>query len=151
MNKTQKSLNGSTQVPALREQDAVAIVFFDGVCGFCNHTVNFLMKRDPNHTLRFAPLQGETAEAMLRAELRNRLDTIVFLKGERTYIRSAAVVRILSTIGGVWFVAAGLLWMIPLPLRDVGYRLMSSIRYRLFGKRDACRLPLPEERGLILQ
>jgi predicted DCC family thiol-disulfide oxidoreductase YuxK len=38
----------------------------------------------------------------------------------------------------------------PRPLRDLGYDLVASNRYRIFGKLDACRLPSPEERARFL-
>ncbi|MCA9037187.1 MAG: DUF393 domain-containing protein [Planctomycetaceae bacterium] len=126
------------------------VVFFDGICGFCNRSVNFLMGIDRHNRLRFAPLQGSTASQCLPAELQQNLDTLVFLTEGRLYVRSAAVVRILCVIGGVWRVAGILLWLIPLPIRDACYRLVSRIRYRVFGKHETCRLPKPEERGLVL-
>ena len=76
------------------------IVFFDGVCGLCNYSVNWLLARDPDHRLRFAPLQGSTAERLVKSEIRNRLDTLVFVRDGRTYVRTAAVSRMLMTLGG---------------------------------------------------
>lgn len=127
-----------------------AIVFFDGVCGFCSHTVNFLMARDVRRRLRFAPLQGRTAHSLLPPEYVARLDSLVFRQGQRLSTRSAAVVRILVTVGGIWMIVGILLWLIPFPLRDLGYRGFAGIRYRLFGRHDTCRMPRPEERGLVL-
>ena len=43
-----------------------------------------------------------------------------------------------------------LLWLIPRPIRDLGYRCIASIRYKLFGKLDACRRPSPAERARFL-
>ncbi|MBL8820224.1 MAG: DUF393 domain-containing protein [Planctomyces sp.] len=126
------------------------IVFFDGVCGFCNHTVNFLLKRDKHRRLRFAPLQGETASQCVPAEIRSNLSSLVLHRDGKVYLRSAAVVRILFIIGGVWSILGALLWIIPLPLRDLGYKLFARYRYTLFGKHDACRLPTPEERTVFL-
>ena len=40
------------------------LVLFDGVCGFCDRLVGFLIERDAAERLRFAPLQGETAAAL---------------------------------------------------------------------------------------
>ena len=125
-------------------------VFFDGVCGLCNHSVNWLLARDPEHRLRFAPLQGMTAAQTLDAEIRNRLDTIVFVRDGETFTRTAAVSRILMTLGGRWRVLGGLLWIVPSPIRDLGYRIVSRLRYRLFGKHDSCRLPTPHERAVFL-
>ncbi len=141
----------SQEAPQAEPQVQDCIVFFDGICGFCNYTVNFLMARDQGQRLRFAPLQGETAAKYLPEPLRERLDTLVFCFRGRNYVRSAAIVRILWSLQGVWPLIAILLWLIPLPIRDMGYCGMSKIRYRLFGKMDACRLPRPEERGLILE
>ena len=126
------------------------IVFFDGVCGLCNHTVNWLLARDPEHRLRFAPLQGVTAGRILDQQIRNRLDTLVFVRNGMTFVRTAAVSRILMTLGSRWKLLGGLLWIIPWPVRDLGYRLVSRCRYRLFGKHDACRLPTPAERAVFL-
>lgn len=131
-------------------ENAGGVVFFDGVCGFCNHSVNFLMARDVRRRLRFAPLQGQTATKTLPADMRENLSSLIYLHHGTTYVRSAAVVRILRTLGGPWWWAGQALWLIPLPLRDLGYRLIARVRYRLFGKQETCRLPGPDERALFL-
>ena len=41
------------------------VVFYDGVCGLCDRTVRFLLRRDRRDRLRFAPLQGEVARKLL--------------------------------------------------------------------------------------
>ncbi|RLS37709.1 MAG: DUF393 domain-containing protein [Planctomycetota bacterium] len=129
---------------------ALPVVFFDGLCGLCNHSINWLLAHDPNRRLRFAPLQGTLAGKALSPQLRDRLDTLVFLRNGSIYVRTAAVSRILMTLGGPWAALGALLWIIPSPLRDLGYRIVSRLRYRLFGKHDACRLPSPAERAVFL-
>ena len=125
-------------------------LFFDGVCGLCNEAVDFLIARDPAGVLRFAPLQGETAAKALPAVDTERLKYLVLLDGAGRSIRTAAVVRALSHLGGRWRAAAWLLWAIPKPLRDAGYHLVTLVRYRVWGKKETCRLPTPEERGRFL-
>jgi predicted DCC family thiol-disulfide oxidoreductase YuxK len=129
---------------------ALPVVFFDGLCGLCNHSINWLLAHDPNRRLRFAPLQGKLAGRVVSPQLRDRLDTLVFLRNGSIYVRTAAVSRILMTLGGPWAALGALLWIIPSPLRDLGYRIVSRLRYRLFGKHDACRLPSPAERAVFL-
>lgn len=126
------------------------IVFFDGVCGFCNYSINWLLSRDPEHRLRFAPLQGATAQSQVPDDIRNRLDTLVFLREGTTYVRTAAVTRILMSLGGRWWLFGALLWIIPFPIRDFGYRIVARFRYRLFGRHDACRIPTSDERAVFL-
>ena len=126
------------------------IVFFDGMCGLCNHTVDFLLRRDTGEILKFSPLQGTTATQMLPQDVRNRLDTLVYCRNGQRYYRSTAVLRVLRDLGGFWGVLGMMLWIIPVPLRDVGYRCVSVWRYRIFGKREACRVPTAEERVRFL-
>ena len=126
------------------------IVFFDGVCGLCSHSIDWLLARDPEHRLRFAPLQGTSAAAHVPPDVREQLDTMVLLKDGTVYLRTAAVCRILMSLGGRWSVFGGLLWLIPWPLRDLGYRIVSRLRYRLFGKHETCRMPTPQERAVFL-
>lgn len=126
------------------------IVYYDGVCGLCNGFVTFLLKHDPLGRLRFSPLQGETAQARLNARQREQLQSVVIDVEGRTYEKTAAVVRILWQLGTVWKVLGALLWLVPRPVRDAGYDVVARYRYRLFGKRETCRLPTPAERERFL-
>lgn len=125
------------------------IVFFDGVCGLCNSFVDFALPRDKHRRLQFAPLQGETAELLLRADQRN-LDTVVLRTADGVYTHSSAIVRVLWRLGGLWPLAGALLWLFPKPLRNLGYRIVASQRYRFWNKKESCRLPSQEEAGRIL-
>lgn len=126
------------------------ILFFDGVCGFCNHTVNWILRRDRHQRIQFAPLQGVTAEKYVPAALRENLSTLVFHTPGGDYMRTSAVCRILMTLGGFWWLCGAMLWLIPSPLRDLGYRFIAKIRYRLFGKHESCRIPTADERSRFL-
>lgn len=63
--------------------------------------------------------------------------------------KSDAVLMILPQLGGVWNVFR-MGWIFPRGLRDWIYDFVAKNRYVLFGKRDSCRLPTPEERALFL-
>lgn len=126
------------------------VLFFDGVCGLCNCFVDFILRQDHRGVLRLAPLQGETAEALLDRPDRESVETVVLRVGGRSFRRSAAVVRVLWRLGAFWKAVGGLLWLVPLPLRDLGYRIVAGNRYRLFGRKETCRMPTAEERGRLL-
>lgn len=119
------------------------IIFYDGVCGLCDKFVQWMLKQDPEGIFMFAPLQGQTATQTLGTNLHNELKSIVFYdqKKRKAYKRSTAVVRILFGLGGLWKILGILLWLIPLPLRNLGYDLVAANRYEWFGKYDVCRLP----------
>ena len=126
------------------------IVFFDGVCGLCDHTVDFLLRHDEGGMLRFAPLQGTTAANMLPGDVRDRLDTMAYCRDGQRHYRSSAVLWVLRDLGGFWGRLGRLMLMIPGPIRDIGYRCISRCRYRIFGKHEACRIPTAEERTRFL-
>ena len=125
------------------------IVFFDGVCGLCNRFVNFIVRRDKRRLYRFATLQGAFASAGLDSELRVDPDTIVYRENDQLYFRSEAVLRIVAGLGGAWKIVNALR-IFPRGLRDVVYNFIARHRYRLFGKREKCRIPSPEERSYFL-
>ncbi len=121
------------------------VIYFDGHCNLCNRFVDYLIRRDEHHKLRFAPLQGTTSAARVPQEHRERLGTIVFEHEGKFYIRSTAAILILAELGGIYALAKILL-MIPKFLRDLVYRYIAKNRYLWFGRRDTCRLPLPAEK-----
>ena len=120
------------------------IVLFDGVCGLCNAWVNFILKRDSKGSFKFAPLQGEYA-SQVAPEHASELKSIVYICVGRKYTKSGAVLRILRDLGGIWRFA-WIFLLIPFFVRDPLYLIIATNRYRLFGKRDTCRLPSEQEK-----
>lgn len=125
-------------------------VFFDGTCGFCDHTVSILMQLDRRRRLTFAPLQGETALRLLPESLRSNPQSVVLWDGEDLLRESSAVVRILWRLSGVWSVVAAIVWLVPAPLRDAMYRLVARNRHRILGTKTSCRLPTPDQAKQLL-
>src|SRR6266542_3700666 len=123
------------------------IVLFDGVCNFCNRTVNFIMDKDKKRVFKFAALQSEAGQRLLgRFGLKQSdFDTIILIEGERCYERSAAVLRIAKGLGGIWKIFYVLI-VIPSFVRDFFYDIIARNRYRWFGRNDECRVPTAEER-----
>lgn len=125
------------------------VIFFDGVCGLCNGFVDFVIKLDHKAQFTFSPLQSDYASKHLPAEHTKDLTSVVYQKEGKTFTKSAAVIEVLNDIGGVWKLAnAGKI--LPSYLRDHAYNLVATNRYRLFGKKETCRLPTPEERARFL-
>ena len=125
------------------------IVFFDGVCGLCNRTVDKLVRMDKKASLRFAPLQGSTAHEILPAGMADALESVVYWREGVVLNGADAALRILTDLGG-WRAVYGLLWIVPRALRNAVYRWIARNRYRWFSKREMCRLPTPEERERFL-
>jgi predicted DCC family thiol-disulfide oxidoreductase YuxK len=130
------------------------VVFYDGVCGLCHRTVQFLIGEDRDAVLAFAPLQGSTFEALRRAAPAGDADSLVYARDlgdgpARPMVRSAAVLGALADVGGFWRVVSWLR-IVPRPLRDFAYDFVAARRYAWFGRSDECRLPTPRDRGQLL-
>lgn len=121
------------------------VLFFDGECGLCDRFVTFLFVRDHAHRLRFAPLQSAAAKGRLTGALTRDLTTVILQIGDTSYVRSTAAIRAIGLLGGLWTLVLGLLW-VPRPIRDTVYTAIAQRRYALFGKKNACRKPSPEEK-----
>jgi len=134
----------------VREPVSNPIVLYDGVCGLCDRSVQFLLKRDRQDHLRFASLQSGFAAALLRKHgVDSRaLDTIYVvvdyeLATESLLARADAVLFLGREIGGVWNLLS-LLKILPGWAGDRAYNLVARHRYRFFGKDGSC--PLWDER-----
>lgn len=132
------------------------IVLYDGVCGLCNHLVQFLLKRDRRDRFRFASLQSEFTGGLLRRHGidPHDLDTVYVVKGHGTpdetlLARSDAILYMLSELGGVWKLTA-IGKVLPRAFRDVVYKTVARNRYRVFGKHESCMLPEPKHRAKFL-
>lgn len=126
------------------------IVLYDGVCGLCHHSVKFLLKRDQNQ-LWYAPLQGETA-AKLRAEhpqIPETLESVVLVDDGKAYLRSKAILHVTKYLTRPWRWAYHFRWL-PAFLLDLAYAVVARVRYRVWGKLDACTMPTADQRAHML-
>jgi predicted DCC family thiol-disulfide oxidoreductase YuxK len=131
--------------------DAAPILLFDGVCNVCNASVRFVVAHERLPAMKFASLQSELGRRLVAEHgLSGDIDTVVFIQGHRVLVRSSAAVAVLRHLGGAWRILAALLWLVPRPLRNVGYDVFAHFRYRLFGRRDECMVPTAELRARFL-
>lgn len=129
------------------------VLLYDGLCGFCDRTVQFVLARDMDGSMRFATLQGQFAAAVLheRPEIAG-LDSLVLVEREgddhapTVRVRSDAAIAIGVYLGGVWGLAARVGRVVPRFVRDAAYDLFARHRYRLFGRHETCPLPSPAVR-----
>lgn len=133
------------------------ILLYDGVCGFCNGVVQFVLKYDRKGTLNFAPLQsGLGREILSRFPRLQAIDTVVFYEPqaadgspEKALIRTNAALRLAGYLGG-WWRLFQVFWLVPRPIRDFCYDLFARYRYRWFGKHETCVIPPREVRSRFL-
>jgi predicted DCC family thiol-disulfide oxidoreductase YuxK len=149
-----------TDVSDSRASIPPALMLYDGLCGFCNWSVRWVIKRDRHDRFRFAPQQSALAEAALA---RHGIDTQATLAantvylvlgydlpGEQLLCRSDVTVQVLRLLGGGWELLGRLLGAVPRFFRDGVYTLVARIRFRIAGRYDSCPLPSVAERAKFL-
>ncbi|MGP1908592.1 thiol-disulfide oxidoreductase DCC family protein [Metabacillus sp. JX24] len=127
------------------------ILLFDGVCNFCDGTVQFVLKHDKKEAFSFASLQSEAGQSLLRKHglPLEDYDSFVYLDEGKVHTKSTAALRVLKELGGI-YKAMYLLIAVPKPIRDAVYMMIAKNRYKWFGKKDACTLPSKEVRKRFL-
>ena len=127
------------------------IILFDGVCNFCNGSVNFIIKRDTGNYFKFAPLQSEIGQKLLNKYNidRAQTDSVVLIENGAAYTRTNAVLKIVRKLRGAWRLFYGFI-IVPSFVRDYFYKQFAKYRYKMFGKTEACMLPTPEIRARFL-
>jgi predicted DCC family thiol-disulfide oxidoreductase YuxK len=99
------------------------------------------LKRDKPGLFRFAPLQSEVGQQLLkRLGVPEKVDSVVLVVGDRVYVRSDAALEIVRRLGFPWSLLA-VFRVVPRPIRDVVYDWIARHRYQWFGRSETCWMP----------
>ena len=127
------------------------VLLFDGHCNLCNGSVQWIIRRDPEATFRFASLQSDAGRSILRKAGMNTddLDTVVLYYEGALHTRSDAALKVLLLLGPPWS------WLYPLSIlprtfRNTVYDWIARNRYRWFGRSESCMIPSPELKARFL-
>jgi predicted DCC family thiol-disulfide oxidoreductase YuxK len=133
------------------------LVLYDGVCGLCNRSVQWILIRDAERHVQYAPLQSHLARSLLtKHDIEvNEISTAFvvrapFTKDDKVFAGPKAAMEILSALPTPWPFIGRLLGLTPNFLNQTAYNLVAKYRYSLLGKADACILPLPAQRAQFI-
>ena len=132
-----------------RTADRSAWIFYDGHCALCQGWVRFVLAEDTDRkAFRISPLQGRLFATRIPAEKRTSLpDSLVVLTEDELLARSAAVLHVLRSLGGLWRIIAATLAVVPPSVLDWFYDRIAASRKEFFGTReDFCPVLSPELR-----
>ena len=124
-------------------------LFFDGICGLCNGVVDFVMRFDQKQKIMFVTLQSDFAKKQLPENLTNELSTLVVKNGGHTFTKSEAVFLLIRELGGA-FQLLLIFQILPVSFLNSIYDLVAKSRYSIFGKKETCRIPTPQERSRFI-
>ena len=130
-----------------KDEKNIPIVFYDGDCGFCNSSVQFILKKRKTR-IHFATLQSTFAkELLIRQNTIVQMDTLYFLQDKKLYDRSNAALRICKSLKGGYPLMMTF-WIIPRFIRDGVYNFIAKRRHKI--RAGHCVIPSAKERELFL-
>lgn len=126
-------------------------ILFDGVCNFCEGAVNFVIKRDKQSRIKFAPLQSDRGQQLLKQFNlpTHNFNSFLFVKDGKVYTQSTAALKVCKYLSALWPLLYAFI-IVPKFIRDGIYNWIAKNRYKWFGKKDQCMIPTPEIRERFL-
>ena len=130
--------------------DKNPIILFDGICNFCNSSVNFIIENDKNDVFRFASLQSDfTKELRNTINIPDEIDSIILILNGKCFTKSDAVLEISRNLNGFWKLFYAFI-VIPKFIRNFFYDIIAKNRYKWFGKKEVCMIPSEEIKSKFL-
>ena len=117
------------------------VLLLDGECGLCHRLALFMEpKLGPGVDIAYRPIKSDDAQNLIikLPEWQQKADSVYLLRSGRSYVRSAAVIRCLLYLRWYWKMWFLILWIIPLPIRDMVYRFVAKYRHLIFKKPEYC-------------
>lgn len=133
------------------ENSNYGIILVDGTCNLCNSWVKFVSKRDKKKLFRYASLQSTYSKEKLKKHKFKELEfsTVVYIKKNKLYTKSDAVLKILFNIS-IFYKATAVFYIFPKKLRDSFYDFIARKRYIWFGKNVKCEIPNKVDKKMFL-
>jgi len=121
-----------------------AVLLMDGDCGLCTRSAVFLHPRlTDSNRMRFVAIESEEGQALISTfpEKYQQADSVYLIRNGRPYMRSAAAIRCLLYLKWHYKFLFPFAWIIPLPIRDVPYRIVAKYRMKFFAPPEVCIFP----------
>ena len=116
-------------------------LLLDGDCGLCNRLAIFLDKRlAKGMDIAYRPILSEDGQELIATfpKKQQDADSVYLFRNGKSYIRSAAGIPGLLYMRWYYRMWFPILWLIPLPIRDIGYRIIAKYRHKIFKKSETC-------------
>jgi predicted DCC family thiol-disulfide oxidoreductase YuxK len=127
------------------------IILFDGVCNLCNSSVQFVLKHDKQKLFRFASLQSEAGQALLKKYHlpETNFNSFVLIKNGKPFLKSTAALMVAKELAGI-IKTLYIFIIVPAFIRNAVYNIIAKNRYKWFGKQESCMMPTPDLQSRFL-
>ena len=128
------------------------LILFDGVCNLCNSSVQYAIKHDKNNLFLFTALQSNVGQNIIEHYNidTSKIDSILLYTPEKgIHYKSTAALKVAWKLGFPINLLAIFL-IVPNFIRNWVYDFIAKNRYKWYGKKEACMIPIPELKSKFL-
>jgi predicted DCC family thiol-disulfide oxidoreductase YuxK len=126
------------------------LLVYDGNCGFCARSVQFILRHERRHDLRFVPRDSRLGKDLRQRFHLEAVESMLWISGDKAEIESNAVLRSAEYVGGMWAILGAIGSMVPAFLRNPVYRFIARNRRRFSAASTTCLVPTAEQRTRFL-
>jgi predicted DCC family thiol-disulfide oxidoreductase YuxK len=126
------------------------LLVYDGSCGFCSRSIQFMLRHEQRHDLLFVTRDSELGQRMRRVCGLESVQSMLWIEGGQVFSKSAAVIKAAAYLGGWWSRLAVLGSLCPSFILNRVYEFIAEYRRRLSSKAAVCQAPSPEQRNRFL-
>ena len=117
------------------------ILLLDGDCGLCHRLAIFIDNNlGSEQKIKYRTIESEYSQRLIKTfpKYQQNLDTVYLYKNHKSYTRSSAAIRCLLYLKWYWKIWFPIFWIVPLPIRDLMYKMIAKYRHRIFTKPKVC-------------
>ncbi len=126
------------------------LLVYDGDCGFCARSIQFILRHEQRHDLLFVPRDSEFGKDLRRQFHLEAVESLLWIADGEAAIESGAVLNSAKYLGGIWATLAAVGALVPAFLRNAVYRFIARNRRRFSSSAAACLVPTAEQRARFL-
>lgn len=126
------------------------ILVYDGSCGFCSHSVQFILRHERRHDLSFVTRNSELGKGLRRTQGLELVESMLWIEGGQVFAESGAVMRAAGYLGGWWRRLAVVGSFCPSFILNGVYKFIAKNRRRFSSKAAVCLIPTSEQRNRFL-
>ena len=121
------------------------VLVYDGACGICSNSVNYLLKNTNDNLLQAIPFQSERGRKILTgAGLDSeKVESLVYFDEKGIHRKSDAILSVTKKMRGL-FPYLNYLRFVPRFLRDGVYDLVARNRHKFNRLFSDCEVPFPD-------
>ena len=122
------------------------MLIFDGACGFCQRSVQFILRHERRHDLLFVRRESELGLRLRRTYGMEAVESMLWIESGQVFAQSKSILRVSAYLGGWWSGLGRIGSLVPAPLLNWIYNLIARNRHKLSPNPQHCLTPTSQHR-----